>query len=72
VLSRDNYHTKWAKIIEKHKSEIKRLESEMYTEIELGLLGKGDINKFHVLKQQWKELMDLEFWRLKRRIGVRK
>lgn len=55
-------------IVEQRKLEIKKLVTEMFAEIEKGLLGKGDINKFHELKARWKELEDLEKWRLIRRI----
>ena len=55
------------KIVEKRKLEIKRLENEMLVEIKKGLSGHGDINKFHELQNQWRELSSLEIWRLTKR-----
>ena len=58
--------------VQKRQIEIHKLEADMFSEIEKGLSGRGDIDKFDELKKRWKELMDLEHWRLTRKINKRK
>jgi hypothetical protein len=56
-------------VVEKRRLRIRQLEDDILAECEKGLSGEGgDIDRVREMRKEWKELVDLEHWRLLRKI----